>query len=142
MLRDPTFWLAAAIAPLVLLAAGSTGLVELGSPSNLAAIAAPKLALIVLAYPLVEECLFRGCLQPALAERWKGTALLGLSVANVLASLAFALAHLIAQPPFWALATFVPSLVYGHFRERYESIAPSFVLHAWHNLSWLALVRL
>ena len=141
LLADRTFWLAAAMAPFVLLVAGGTGLVKLGLPNKLAAIAPAKLALVVLAYPLVEEWLFRGRLQPALADRWKGMALPGLSTANVLTSLAFALAHLIAQPPVYALATLVPSLVYGHLRERYGSIVPSFILHAWYNLSWLALVR-
>jgi hypothetical protein len=33
------------------------------------------------------------------------------------------------QAPEWAAAAFVPSLVFGHFRQRYGSIVPGAALH-------------
>ena len=56
------------------------------------------------------------------------------------ASALFALAHLATQAPAeWAAATFVPSVVYGHFRERYGAIAPGAALHVFYNAGFLLL---
>jgi len=98
------------------------------------------LAYGVVVYPLLEEIVFRGALQgtllgvPALARRR-----LGLSGANVLASIAFAAAHLWSQPPSWAAAVLVPSLVFGHVYERHRRVGPAFALHAFYNAGFLLL---
>ena len=63
---------------------------------------------LVVAWPLLEEALFRGGVQPALLrtpfgarEAW------GLTTANVATSVLFAAAHLASQTPEWAAAAFV-----------------------------------
>ena len=95
--------------------------------------------LVVLAYPFVEELCFRGWMQPVLAERMQHRRAGVVSVANLLTSAAFALLHLINHPPLAAIATFVPSLVFGHFQERYRRILPCVVLHAFYNAGYFAL---
>ncbi len=48
-------------------------------------------------------------------------------------------AHLAAQAPALAAATFCPSLVFGYFRDRYDSIAPGAALHVFYNAGWFLL---
>lgn len=93
----------------------------------------------LLLYPVIEEWLFRGILQGELLRRpWGRTRHLGVSVANVLTTVAFVLLHLVHQPPGWALAVAAPSLVLGHFRERYSSLWPPIMLHVLFNAVHLA----
>ncbi len=100
-----------------------------------------------LAYPLVEELLFRGILQGEtlrLTTRGGTTLRAGpVSWANVLVTLAFVALHLRVQPLAWALAVAVPSLVFGHLRERFASVWPAVLVHAVYNAGfglagWLA----
>ena len=93
---------------------------------------------IVLLYPLVEELLFRGFIQAELL-RHRLTAIrhLGISRANMLTSILFVGLHLIHQAPLWALSVLVPSLVLGHFRERYDSLLAPMLLHILFNATWL-----
>ena len=82
-----------------------------------------------------EEVFFRGYLQTRLSELFpKRIRLLGtdLGVAVILASVLFALAHLVTHPSAARLAVFFPSLVFGWLRERTKSIAGPTLLH------WLA----
>ena len=101
----------------------------------------------VLLYPVVEELLFRGVLQGELLRlttREGRTLRLGpVSVANALATLAFVAFHTVAQPLAWALAVAVPSLVFGHLRERFASVWPAVIVHVVYNAGfglagWLA----
>ena len=93
---------------------------------------------VVLLYPLLEELAFRGFLQGWLLEREMFRRhIVGFTVANVLTSLLFASAHLINQPPLWAAGVFLPSLVFGYFRDRHQSIVTPFLLHAWYNAGFL-----
>jgi hypothetical protein len=105
--------------------------------------AASSLAATVLLYPVLEELCFRGLLQGWLLQRLGHATRAGLSGANLITSLAFAGAHLMAQPPAWALATLLPSLVFGWVRERFGRVLPAIALHAYYNaglmLSALAL---
>lgn len=91
----------------------------------------------VLVQPLAEELVFRGILQGQalrLTTRDGKTLRVGpLTWANVLVTLAFVAIHLPAQPLVWALAVAVPSLVFGHLRERFASVWPAVVLHAVYN---------
>jgi len=88
-------------------------------------------------YPLLEEWLFRGLLQPQLLTfRPLQARFLGLSNANLLTSLLFAMAHLFVQPPLWAAAVIVPSLIFGAFRDRYQSVVPAIILHSFYNLGY------
>jgi membrane protease YdiL (CAAX protease family) len=100
-----------------------------------------RLASLVVAWPLIEEWLFRGHVQPWLARRaWGARAVWGITVANVATSALFAAAHLLAHAPAWALATFAPSLVFGYFRDRHNSIVPGVALHVFYNAGWFLLV--
>ncbi|HKB52664.1 MAG TPA: JDVT-CTERM system glutamic-type intramembrane protease [Ramlibacter sp.] len=91
----------------------------------------------VLFYPVAEELLFRGVLQGELLRLTTrdGTTLrLGpVSAANALATLAFVAFHTIAQPLAWALAVALPSLVFGHLRERFASVWPAVLVHVFYN---------
>ena len=96
---------------------------------------------LVVAWPLLEEALFRGGVQPALLRtRWGAREAWGLTTANVATSALFAAAHLTTQALEWAAAAFVPSLVFGHFRERYGSIVPGAALHVFYNAGYFLLV--
>ena len=94
---------------------------------------------LVVWQPLVEELLFRGVIQGILlgttagaASRW------GLSAANVATSLLFVLVHFVNQPFIWAIGVFVPSLLFGLFRERTGSVWPAVVMHALFNAAFFA----
>ena len=89
--------------------------------------------------PVIEELLFRGVLQGALRRTRAGPrGLAGLTIANVATSTAFVLVHLIEQPAPWAVAVFIPSLLFGYFRDRTGSVLPGLLLHAVFNLSFFA----
>lgn len=87
---------------------------------------------LVILYPSLEEYVFRGMLQTYLLQKFSYRKS-GLSVANLLTSLAFSLAHLIFRSYMSALLVFWPSLVFGYFRERYHSIIPAVILHSFYN---------
>jgi membrane protease YdiL (CAAX protease family) len=113
-------WLlpAAASAALICAAAGSTR---------------PWIVLLLFA-PAVEELLFRAGLQETLLRR-------GLRplVANLLATLAFALLHGLLRSWPLALAVVLPSLVLGRVYQSRRRLAPVVALHAAMNLFWIAL---
>ncbi len=97
------------------------------------------LASLVLWQPAIEELLFRGVVQGMLLRTALGSrSHRGLSVANVITSLAFVSIHFIRQPPFWALGVIVPSLVFGYFRDRSDSVWPPLVLHIVYNGAFFA----
>ena len=94
---------------------------------------------LVLLYPCVEEIIFRGFIQPFLAkrlhQRWSI-----FSLANVLTSLLFVLAHFINHPPVWALAVLIPSLVFGYIQERTNNLAAPIALHCTYNAGFFLLL--
>jgi hypothetical protein len=91
----------------------------------------------LLVQPLLEELLFRGVVQGWLRERhWGPLELFGVSASNWIASLLFVAAHLPAQPLAWSLAVFVPSLVFGYFRDRHDSLVPPMILHVVYNAAF------
>jgi hypothetical protein len=94
----------------------------------------PMLVSLTLWQPLVEELLFRGVVQGEFARfhRLRG-GWFGFSAANALTAAAFAAAHLVNQPPLWALPTFFPALLFGWIRDRSGSVIPAVVLHAAFN---------
>lgn len=97
-----------------------------------------KLALI---YPVLEEIVFRGGIQSLLLERpsLRKNKLFAISSANVITSILFAAAHLLHQSLLWASLVFFPSLIFGWARERYDSVLPSIVLHAFYNAGFVWL---
>lgn len=92
----------------------------------------------ILLYPVLEEVVFRGLLLEGLTRyvraRWHG-----LSLANVLTSLLFVVAHFPFHPGYWASAVFVPSLLFGYSKERYRSLWPPMILHSFYNLGFFLL---
>jgi membrane protease YdiL (CAAX protease family) len=48
--------------------------------------------------------------------------------------------HFINHPPFWALAVFFPSLVFGYFRDRCDSVVPAITLHILYNFGYFVAV--
>ena len=77
-----------------------------------------------LAAAFIEETFFRGWLQTLLVRRlgsWRGL---------LLATLCFALSHLIVLTGWLRVATFFPGLVMGLLRLRNGSILPSIIYHA------------
>ncbi|WJW74425.1 JDVT-CTERM system glutamic-type intramembrane protease [Thiohalobacter sp. IOR34] len=136
--RDPLLWLAFAAGPLVWL-----GLYLYARPQAdwLWPLHRPQDALLLgLVYPLLEELIFRGWLQGELLRRSFGQRpVLGLSVANLLTSLLFSLLHLVNHPPAAAAAVLLPSLVFGHFRERDGRLRIPIALHAYYNLGYFWL---
>jgi membrane protease YdiL (CAAX protease family) len=94
-------------------------------------------ASLLLWQPFIEELLFRGLIQGYLARTESGARTrAGISLANIATSCVFVLAHLVNQPPAWALAVFFPSLLFGYFRDRTVSIWPSLLLHASFNAAF------
>lgn len=88
--------------------------------------------------PLWEELLFRGALQGWLrSAAWALRSWKGLTAANLVVSVLFALAHLFHQAPLPAGLVFVPSLLFGYFRDRHESVYPAVGLHALYNAGYL-----
>ena len=88
---------------------------------------------LLLLQPLTEELLFRGALQGMLLRRTDRRTLGPLTRANALTTAAFVALHFIAQPPGWAAVVALPSLVFGHMRDRFGSVLPSVVLHVVYN---------
>ena len=90
---------------------------------------------LVFVYPIAEEIIFRGLLQPTLAkyfsQNWSA-----LSAANLLTSLAFALMHFINHSPIWALATVIPSLAFGYSMERAKNLSAPITLHCTYNTGY------
>lgn len=131
VIHDKNFWAAFMAAPLFVVA------LFLVSPPGVSVVISSLLVpmlLLILVYPLLEEVVFRGMLQGGLLQwslgkrRW-----VGMSLANLLTSLAFVSLHFIYHSPIWAMAVFIPSLIFGFYRERYNSIVPAIILHCWYN---------
>ena len=102
----------------------------------------PSLAflLAVVWQPIVEELLFRGCLQGLLSIRkWGQRCLVGLSIANLLTSLMFTGAHLATHSLLWAALTLFPSLLFGVLRDRSGSVFPPISLHIIYNAGYFML---
>lgn len=96
--------------------------------------------LAVLVYPVLEETVFRGLIQGFLHKHGLQQNLLpGISSANITTSILFTAAHFMYHPWSWALPVIIPSLVFGHFRDKYQSIVPSIILHIYFNTGYFLL---
>jgi len=128
------------------LLAGPVGGLALYVGDHLGALALPHarfgwagLAISLLLAPMLEELVFRGGIQDALDRTPWGRLCVfgGLSVGNVLTSLLFSAAHLMAAPAWLAGAIFFPSLVLGRLKQLYSSLVPVVLVHAWFNVCYL-----
>lgn len=98
------------------------------------------LASVILVQPLVEELLFRGWLQGWLRERpWGQRHFGGITLANLAVSLLFTSLHFIHHPPLWAVGVLLPSLLFGYFRDRHDSVYPAIALHMFYNAGYFLL---
>lgn len=86
----------------------------------------------LLATPFVEEFTWRALLQAEIAAFLRSTSLL--SPANIIASAAFATAHILVAPSVLAALTFFPSLVFGALWTKFRSTWLCGLLHLWYNL--------
>lgn len=87
----------------------------------------------LLVQPIVEEFVFRGLLQGQLLRLSSARKMGSITLANLGATAGFVAMHFLAQPPGWALAVTVPSLIFGHMRERFGSLLPPVMLHVIYN---------
>lgn len=91
---------------------------------------------LALLYPILEEIVFRGLLQSA-AQRWLRNVWFGpISIGNVVASLFFTALHFLYHSPPWAIAVFIPSLVFGYFKDRHRSLSTPIFLHVYYNTGY------
>ena len=96
---------------------------------------------LVIWQPFWEELFFRGIIQGQIYKRsWGRRAWLKISNANIVSSLAFAAAHIAYNPNLWSVSVFIPSLVFGYFRERHKTIYSAFALHGTYNLGYMLVV--
>lgn len=92
---------------------------------------------LCLIQPVLEELIFRGVIQGELLDKaWGRVKHGGISSANALTSLAFTALHFISHPPLWAASVIIPSLLFGHFRERHSSVYPPLALHIYYNMGY------
>ncbi|MEZ9697728.1 JDVT-CTERM system glutamic-type intramembrane protease [Vibrio sp. 10N.261.46.E12] len=93
---------------------------------------------ILLVYPVLEEVSFRGGIHDfLLKQKLLNNQYYGVSVSNVVTSCLFASFHLMQHPPLFAALTFIPSVILGHFKERYGSLLVPIALHCLFNAIFL-----
>ena len=103
-------------------------------------LATPAVFLLpVLVYPVLEEIVFRGFVQELVHEHVSDRFFGPLSIANLLTSLVFAGLHFVYHPPLWAALVFFPSLVFGFFKDRTQSLTAPIILHIFYNAGFLWL---
>jgi len=101
-----------------------------------------RFIVIALVYPVLEEIVFRGAIQGWLLKKeWGRRRWSGLSGANVVTSLVFAAAHVVRRPSLLSAGVFIPSLVFGFFRERYNNLYVPIALHIFYNAGVALLFR-
>lgn len=95
---------------------------------------------LALLYPIMEEAVFRGLIQQGLHRHLPSLswypASLPVSPANLCTSLLFTAFHFTNHTPLWAALVFIPSLIFGYFRDRHRHLAAPILLHAWYNLGY------
>lgn len=133
IIRDPQLWVVLILAVLV----GILFSWVLPDGYAVPLMAEPRIWIsFLLLHPLVEEWIFRGVIQGELMRhppRSGNTLWMGISHANWVTTFFFCLAHFAAQPGLWAIAVAAPSLVFGHFRERFGRLSVPIALHILFN---------
>jgi len=82
-----------------------------------------------------EELFFRGFLMQLISEYTGNRKVCYfLSYANILSSVLFSAAHIFTHSLMWSMSILFPSLIFGYFREKYNSVWPSIILHFWYNI--------
>jgi len=101
---------------------------------------ARQLILLIILYPVIEELAFRGFIQGQLINMLgKRPLAYGISLPNIITSCLFSLVHLINHHLILSILVFFPSLVFGYFRDKYESTKPGIGLHIFYNAGYYLL---
>ena len=82
-----------------------------------------SILMIVIVYPIIEEIVFRGMIQPKIAS-YQNFKLASLSAANLITSVCFAIMHLLVLMDLQALWVFFPSIIFGWLKDRKGLLAP------------------
>lgn len=138
-LRDVLFWTALVAGPLIcVFAAWCYGVAfDVARPLH----EYTRFFILVVAYPFMEEIIFRGALQGWLLDvAWGRHRIVFISVANIITSLIFAGLHGFYHPALMAALVFFPSIVFGFFRDRTGSISAPMMLHMAYNLAYFWLL--
>jgi len=100
-----------------------------------------SLFFLIVFYPVIEELAFRGVIQEYIAAKTKQyPSLFYFTIANIVTSLLFVAMHFVHHTPLWAMLVFVPSLIFGYFKEQYGHIGASIFLHMLYNACSLFLI--
>jgi membrane protease YdiL (CAAX protease family) len=103
-------------------------------------LAAPLAYLMpALVYPVLEEIVFRGLIQELVHEYVSPRSFGPVTAANLLTSLLFTAMHFIYHAPLWASLVFLPSLVFGFFKDRTGKLVAPIVLHCFYNAGFLLI---
>lgn len=103
---------------------------------------ARSLFFLILFYPVVEEVVFRGVIQEFITSKTKGyPSFFNVTIANVVTSILFVMMHFVHHTPLWAMLVFIPSLIFGYFKEQYGHIRSSIFLHIFYNACSLFLIQ-
>lgn len=89
-----------------------------------------------LLYPVLEEIVFRGLIQESLNRFLTSKRVGPITLANLATSLLFTALHFFYHAPLWAAAVFVPSLLLGYFKDKYQSLGPPIMLHVYFNCGY------
>lgn len=96
--------------------------------------------LLAFVYPLLEEVVFRGQIQPIILRHWP-LKFRSISAANLITSALFVLLHIASRGlSLLTLAVFFPSLLFGYFRERHGNIQSAVALHVGFNLVFFSVL--
>ena len=110
------------------------------TPVEFAEFRTQRFLIVALVYPVLEEIVFRGLLQDALLKpSWGSRKTFGVSHANVVTSIIFTALHVVRRAGALSVTVFVPSLVFGHFRERYNNLYIPIALHVFYNAGFILL---
>jgi len=89
----------------------------------------------VVVFPLLEEFVFRGMIQRWLLKKAIGNRHYGpITVANLVTTSLFAIAHLPRGGPLLAVGVIVPSVCLGYFFERHQGLVSPITMHMTFNL--------
>jgi membrane protease YdiL (CAAX protease family) len=84
---------------------------------------------------------FRGVIQEYIHSKTKQyDSFVYISLANIITSILFVAIHFVHHSPIWAMLVFIPSLIFGYFKDQYDRIGPSIFLHMFYNACSLFLL--
>lgn len=98
-------------------------------------------AMVVFAFPFVEEVVFRGLIQDYFNYKFKSKKIGILTYANGITSIIFTALHFLFHPLLWALLIIFPSVIFGFAKERFSNLTAPVLLHIFYNLGFFWLFK-